>query len=171
MMPGRQRPGIDAEPFEQVDANLFLPRINGMALESRDELDVQALADLAGLGRAHFSRVFKTCEGVPLAEFVLAERMRARGERARQRRVQRQDGGVRLRLRRPELFRQGFPLQVRRQSDRVSHHGHVFQSARRDWKVDDAHESARTRRREQIVLVRSEWRREAGGAPIYVRGI
>jgi len=41
-----------------------------------EPLDVQALADLAGLSRAHFSRVFKTCEGVPPAEFVLAERMR-----------------------------------------------------------------------------------------------
>jgi AraC-like DNA-binding protein len=41
-----------------------------------EPLDVQALADLAGLTRAHFSRVFKTCEGVAPAEFVLAERMR-----------------------------------------------------------------------------------------------
>ena len=41
-----------------------------------EPLDVQALADLAGLSRAHFSRVFKNCEGVSPAEFVLAERMR-----------------------------------------------------------------------------------------------
>jgi AraC-like DNA-binding protein len=41
-----------------------------------EPLDVQALAGLAGLSRAHFSRVFKSCEGVSPAEFVLAERMR-----------------------------------------------------------------------------------------------
>ncbi len=41
-----------------------------------EPLDVQGLADLAGLSRAHFSRVFKACEGVSPAEFVLAERMR-----------------------------------------------------------------------------------------------
>ena len=41
-----------------------------------DPLDVPALADLAGLSRAHFSRVFADCEGVSPAAFVLAERMR-----------------------------------------------------------------------------------------------
>ena len=35
-----------------------------------------ALADLAGLSRAHFSRVFTSCEGVSPASFVLTERMR-----------------------------------------------------------------------------------------------
>jgi AraC-like DNA-binding protein len=41
-----------------------------------EPLDVQGLADLAGLSRAHFTRVFQSCEGVSPAEFVLAERMR-----------------------------------------------------------------------------------------------
>jgi transcriptional regulator GlxA family with amidase domain len=41
-----------------------------------EPLDVQALADAAGLSRAHFSRLFTSCEGVPPAEYVLNERMR-----------------------------------------------------------------------------------------------
>jgi AraC-like DNA-binding protein len=41
-----------------------------------EPLDVQTLADLAGLSRAHFSRVFTDCEGVSPAAFVLTERMR-----------------------------------------------------------------------------------------------
>jgi AraC-like DNA-binding protein len=39
-------------------------------------LDVQSLADLAGLSRAHFTRVFSECEGSSPAEFVALERMR-----------------------------------------------------------------------------------------------
>jgi AraC-like DNA-binding protein len=39
-------------------------------------LDVPHLADIAGLSRAHFSRVFTDCEGVSPAAFVMAERMR-----------------------------------------------------------------------------------------------
>jgi AraC-like DNA-binding protein len=41
-----------------------------------EPLDVPSLADLAGLSRAHFTRVFIDCEGVSPASFVLAERMR-----------------------------------------------------------------------------------------------
>ncbi len=40
------------------------------------DLDVQSLADLAGLSRAHFTRVFTDCEGSSPAEFVQLERMR-----------------------------------------------------------------------------------------------
>ena len=40
------------------------------------DLDVQGLADLAGLSRAHFTRLFAACEGCSPAEFVLLERMR-----------------------------------------------------------------------------------------------
>ncbi|HTJ95265.1 MAG TPA: AraC family transcriptional regulator [Pararobbsia sp.] len=40
------------------------------------ELDVQSLADFAGLSRAHFTRIFTACEGSSPAEFVLLERMR-----------------------------------------------------------------------------------------------
>ncbi|CAB3800397.1 AraC family transcriptional regulator [Pararobbsia alpina] len=40
------------------------------------DLDVQMLADLAGLSRAHFTRVFASCEGSSPAEFVQLERMR-----------------------------------------------------------------------------------------------
>jgi AraC-like DNA-binding protein len=39
-------------------------------------LAVAALAEIAGLSRAHFSRMFAASEGLPPAEFVLAERMR-----------------------------------------------------------------------------------------------
>ena len=38
-------------------------------------LDVQGLADVAGLSRAHFSRLFTQIEGLPPSEFVLRERM------------------------------------------------------------------------------------------------
>ena len=40
-----------------------------------EPLDVQSLADVAGLSRAHFSRLFAQIEGVPPSEFVLRERM------------------------------------------------------------------------------------------------
>ncbi len=141
-----------------------------MALESRDELDVQALADLAGLSRAHFSRVFKTCEGVPPAEFVLAERMRRAASLlvsgASSVKTVARDCGFDD----PNYFAKAFRRRFGASPTEFRTTG-MYRSARRDWKVDDAHESARTRRREQIALVRSEWRREARGAPIYVRGI
>jgi AraC-like DNA-binding protein len=38
-------------------------------------LDVQGLADVAGLSRAHFSRLFAQIEGMPPSAFVLHERM------------------------------------------------------------------------------------------------
>jgi AraC-like DNA-binding protein len=41
-----------------------------------EPLEVQTLADLAGLSRAHFTRVFTHSEGVSPAEYVLNERMR-----------------------------------------------------------------------------------------------
>jgi AraC-like DNA-binding protein len=41
-----------------------------------EPLNVPDLADLAGLSRAHFSRVFAGSEGVSPAAFILAERMR-----------------------------------------------------------------------------------------------
>ena len=40
-----------------------------------ERLDVQGLADVAGLSRAHFSRLFAQIEGVSPSEFVLRERM------------------------------------------------------------------------------------------------
>jgi AraC-like DNA-binding protein len=55
-------------PTERVVAHI---RKN---LES--DLDVQLLADLAGLSRAHFTRIFAACEGSSPAEFVQLERMR-----------------------------------------------------------------------------------------------
>lgn len=39
------------------------------------ELDVHALAEVAGMSRAHFSRLFKKYQGLPPADFVLRERM------------------------------------------------------------------------------------------------
>ncbi|BCP55430.1 AraC family transcriptional regulator [Kaistia sp. 32K] len=39
-------------------------------------LPVQQLAEISGLSRAHFSRLFTASEGMPPAEFVLQERMR-----------------------------------------------------------------------------------------------
>jgi AraC-like DNA-binding protein len=41
-----------------------------------EPLEVQTLADLAGLSRAHFTRVFTNSEGVSPAEYVLNERVR-----------------------------------------------------------------------------------------------
>jgi AraC-like DNA-binding protein len=56
------------------------PSIDGVLAHVRrhldEPLDVQTLAGLAGLSRAHFSRVFTNCEGVSPAAFVLTERMR-----------------------------------------------------------------------------------------------
>jgi AraC-like DNA-binding protein len=39
-------------------------------------LEVQTLADLAGLSRAHFTRVFTSVEGLSPAEYIFSERMR-----------------------------------------------------------------------------------------------
>jgi AraC-like DNA-binding protein len=41
-----------------------------------EPLDVATLAELAGLSRSHFSRVFRHCEGVSPAEYIFAYRMR-----------------------------------------------------------------------------------------------
>jgi AraC-like DNA-binding protein len=56
---GYMRPVLD-----YVRANLDKP------------LGVAELAEISGLSRAHFSRMFAASEGLPPAEFVLAERMR-----------------------------------------------------------------------------------------------
>lgn len=57
--------------------NRSIERVIAHVRRHLDEpLDVQALADLAGLSRAHFSRVFTSCEGVSPASFVLTERVR-----------------------------------------------------------------------------------------------
>lgn len=42
----------------------------------QNDLCVEELASVAGLSRAHFSRVFTASEGCPPSEFVLTERMR-----------------------------------------------------------------------------------------------
>jgi transcriptional regulator GlxA family with amidase domain len=56
---------------------LSIDRVLAHVRRHLDEpLDVQTLADVAGLSRAHFSRVFTDCEGVSPAAFVLTERMR-----------------------------------------------------------------------------------------------
>ncbi|THD44454.1 MAG: AraC family transcriptional regulator [Bradyrhizobium sp.] len=41
-----------------------------------EPLEVVTLADVAGLSRSHFSRVFRQCEGVSPAEYIFAYRMR-----------------------------------------------------------------------------------------------
>ena len=46
-----------------------------------EPLEVPALADLAGLSRSHFSRVFRRCEGVSPAEYIFASRMRRAASR------------------------------------------------------------------------------------------
>jgi AraC-like DNA-binding protein len=46
-----------------------------------EPLDVSTLADIAGLSRSHFSRVFRHCEGVSPAEYILANRMRLAASR------------------------------------------------------------------------------------------
>ncbi|MDQ0322749.1 AraC-like DNA-binding protein/mannose-6-phosphate isomerase-like protein (cupin superfamily) [Pararhizobium capsulatum DSM 1112] len=49
--------------IDHISANLEKP------------LSVETLADVSGLSRAHFSRVFTTSEGIPPAEFVLRKRL------------------------------------------------------------------------------------------------
>jgi AraC-like DNA-binding protein len=44
-------------------------------------LDVETLADVAGLSRSHFSRVFRRCEGVSPTEYIFAYRMRRAASR------------------------------------------------------------------------------------------
>jgi len=66
-------PGIDSTAAE----NSAIRRVVSHIRANLDkELTVQELAVIAGLSRAHFSRLFANSEGVPPAEFVLQERMR-----------------------------------------------------------------------------------------------
>ena len=90
-----------------------------------EPLEVQTLADLAGLSRAHFSRVFTRLRGRLAGRICPHRAHAARREPARQRCGSRQAGVSRLRLRRSELFRQGVSQELRRKPDRVSHHRHV----------------------------------------------
>lgn len=53
-----------------------IARVTAHVRQHLDEpLEVQALADVAGMSRAHFSRLFARVEGLPPSEFVLRERM------------------------------------------------------------------------------------------------
>jgi AraC-like DNA-binding protein len=58
------------------DVSLMQPVLDYVRANLDKPLAVADLADIAGLSRAHFSRVFAASEGLPPAEFVLAERMR-----------------------------------------------------------------------------------------------
>jgi AraC-like DNA-binding protein len=68
---------MGGESGTRAARNRSIERVIAHVRRHLDEpLDVRALADLAGLSRAHFSRVFTSCEGVSPASFVLSERMR-----------------------------------------------------------------------------------------------
>ena len=72
-----------------------------------EPLEVQTLADLAGLSRAHFTRVFSHSEGVSPAEHILDERMRRAASLLVSGGSLGQAGVARLWFRRSELFREG----------------------------------------------------------------
>jgi AraC-like DNA-binding protein len=58
------------------DLSPMQPVLDYVRANLEKPLAVHTLAEIAGLSRAHFSRVFAESEGLPPAEFVLAERMR-----------------------------------------------------------------------------------------------
>lgn len=51
--------------------------IDHIAANLQHPLPVEKLADVSGLSRAHFSRVFAASEGMPPAEFVLRKRLQS----------------------------------------------------------------------------------------------
>jgi AraC-like DNA-binding protein len=58
------------------DLSPMQPVLDYVRANLEKPLAVATLAEIAGLSRAHFSRIFAESEGLPPAEFVLAERMR-----------------------------------------------------------------------------------------------
>lgn len=60
----------------ETDATAMRPVISHIMNNLDKDLTVDELAAVAGLSRAHFSRLFAEQEGLPPAEFVLTERMR-----------------------------------------------------------------------------------------------
>lgn len=63
-------------PADAVDDSPMAPVIRHILDNLHSDLRVDELAAVAGLSRAHFSRVFTALEGCPPSGFVLAERMR-----------------------------------------------------------------------------------------------
>ena len=61
---------------DATQASPMAPVIRHILNNLQSDLSVDELAGVAGLSRAHFSRVFTATEGRPPSEYVLAERMR-----------------------------------------------------------------------------------------------
>jgi AraC-like DNA-binding protein len=61
---------------DDADDRPMAPVIRHIVENVRSDLRIEELASIAGLSRAHFSRLFTALEGCPPSEFVMAERMR-----------------------------------------------------------------------------------------------
>jgi AraC-like DNA-binding protein len=68
--------GSQPEAGEIGEDNVIRGVVDYVLANLDKTLSVHHLADIAGLSRAHFSRVFAASEGMPPAEFVLQSRMR-----------------------------------------------------------------------------------------------
>lgn len=64
-----------SHPVDQHEKTVMQPVIDHISANLDKPLPVDELARVSGLSRAHFSRVFAECEGLPPAEFVLQKRM------------------------------------------------------------------------------------------------
>lgn len=64
-----------AHPVDQSEGTVMQPVIDHINANLNKPLPVDELAAVSGLSRAHFSRIFAECEGLPPAEFVLQKRM------------------------------------------------------------------------------------------------
>jgi AraC-like DNA-binding protein len=64
-----------SHPIDQHEKTVMQPVIDHISSNLDKPLPVDELASVSGLSRAHFSRVFAECEGLPPAEFVLQKRM------------------------------------------------------------------------------------------------
>lgn len=65
-----------AEGQAELGESVLRPVLHHVRANLDKPLPVADLAEIAGMSRAHFSRMFTASEGMPPAEFVLAERMR-----------------------------------------------------------------------------------------------
>ena len=64
-----------SHPVDQNERTVMQPVIDHINANLDKTLPVEELAAVCGLSRAHFSRIFAECEGLPPAEFVLQKRM------------------------------------------------------------------------------------------------
>ena len=111
---------------DATQASPMAPVIRHILNNLQSDLSVDELAGVAGLSRAHFSRVFTATEGTTAVGICAGRANASRCQAARRQHGDiGQGSGDPDRLFRPQLFLEGIPAVLRRQPHRVPHHRHV----------------------------------------------